>query len=346
MNAKWGVTVAVVVAVFVVAGASALGVVTADHGAEEADYTVEPMSDRSPGATNVKYGQIVVVEAGIDFETLEQTTAIYEEGSWARCGPGDAEVFGIDRGNTHDGYETDEGLQENTKRFSAGEDRFETEFYGEDDFGPSTHLNDGDAMVSVAECIDNPDEPGWYQISGSSTGVTEDGERVTVGGESHYFWICDCEDEEEAREELGPPPSEPEPTATQTPEATEGDAGGDGAEATATATEETDDAEPETDADDTPDSGGDSETPTATEGDSAESEATADATATPTTPEATEGDAGGDGADATEAPAPDREWGEVVLETPSPGDGPGFGGPLALAALAAVGLFLRRLAAR
>jgi PGF-CTERM protein len=296
------------------------------------------MSDRSPGATNVKYGQIVVGQAGVDLETLGKTVSVYEEGSYANCGPADAEVFGIDRGNTHDGYQADENLQENVKRFSASEDRLEVEYNGEDDFGPSTYFDDGDAFVSVAQCLDNPDEPGWYQLSGRTTGVTEDGERVTYGAKSHYFWICDCEDEAEAREQLGPPPSEPEPTPT--PEATEG-AEETNATETPAGAESTDDAEPDAEA--TADSEGDSAGDSDTGDDSPESETTAGTTDTPaSTPPAT--------AEATTTPtatpATDREWNDVVVETPTPGGGPGFGGPVALAALAAAGLFLRRRSSR
>ena len=161
----------------VAAPPAAVGPGSAGHGYEEAEFTVEPIDDRSPGATEVRYGMVVVGAAGIDLETLERTRAVYEAGSWARCEPGDADVFGIDRGNTNDGYETDESLQENVKTFSAGED----------DLGPSTYLDDGDALVSVAECPDSPDEPGWHQMVGETTGVTPEGARVTYGGDSHYF---------------------------------------------------------------------------------------------------------------------------------------------------------------
>ena len=192
------------------------GGATASHGPEEANYTVVPLSDRSPGAENVKYGQRVVATAGTDLATLEETTATYEAGSWSGCGPSDGETFGVDRGSTLEGYEVDETLQNDVKTFSAGED----------DFGASTYLGDGDEFVSVAECIDNPDEPGWYRISGTTTGVTESGERVTFGSESHYFWICDCENEAEARERLGPPPSEPQTTAAPMPTPDGGDGAG------------------------------------------------------------------------------------------------------------------------
>jgi hypothetical protein len=181
------------------------GGATASYGPEEANYTVVPLSDRSPGAENVKYGQRVVATAGTDLATLEETTATYEAGSWSSRGPSGGETFGVDRGSTLEGYEVDETLQNDVKTFSAGED----------DFGASTYLDDGDEFVSVAECIDNPDEPGWYRISGTTTGVTESGERVTFDSESHYFWICDCENEAEAHERLGPPPSEPPTTGTR-----------------------------------------------------------------------------------------------------------------------------------
>ena len=34
------------------------GVVAASHGPEDGNYTVMPLDDRSPGATNVEYGQL------------------------------------------------------------------------------------------------------------------------------------------------------------------------------------------------------------------------------------------------------------------------------------------------
>ena len=317
--------------------AATVGVVGADHGEPDADYTVEPMSDRSPGAENVKYGQIVVGQTGEDFRTLEAMKAVYEEGSWADCGPDKSEVFGIDRGNTHDGYEIDEDLTDNTKTFSAGEDVFEVEFYGEDDFGSSTHLNSGDAVVSVAQCIDNPDGPGWYQISGSTTGVTEDGERKTISGDSHYFWICDCEDEAEAREELGPPPSEPRQTATP-----EGTPSGDG-----DGSDDTDDGS------DGSGSGDESAEDTASSDDATEDAATgsdADGTAEPTaTFEAASdsesgGSGGGGGSGGSAATGVEAgSWDDHRVSTPTPGDGDGFGGLVALVALlGAALLFFRR----
>jgi len=304
---------AVVFALLAGAAAPDGGVVGASHDPADANYTVVPLGDRSPGATEVKYGQLVVSTAGVDLATLERTTAVYEAGSWENCGPQDGETFGVDRGATRDGYEVDESLQDNVKTFSAGEDVFEVEFNGEDDFGASTYLDDGDEVISVAECIDNPDEPGWYRISGTTTGVTDDGERVTFGSDSHYFYICDCEDESEARQQLGPPPSEPQPTATATP---------------------TPGPESESAADD---------------GDAGNGEASSDDGAAPTAtePAADGGDAGdadanADAATATPTPARTGGWDDRVLETPTAADGPGFGAGAAVVALAAAALLVGR----
>jgi len=197
--------------------AAGSGTVAGSHGAGQANFTVEPLGDRSPGATEVRYGRRVVGQAGADLETLTRTNAIFEEGSWADCEPTDGETFGVDRSNTYSGYEVDETLQNNIKSFSAGEDELVIEFDGEGDIGASTYLDDGDEVVSVAGCIDNPDEAGWYQISGSTTGVTAGGERVTFRSVSHHFHVCDCDSEAAARQQLGPPPSEPQVTAAVTP---------------------------------------------------------------------------------------------------------------------------------
>jgi hypothetical protein len=299
-----GVAVATfVVAVFALVAAS--GVVSAGHGPEEANFTVEPLGDRSPGATNVQYGQTVVATAGVDLETLTKTLAIYEAGGWTGCGPTDASVFGIDRGDTYDGYETDEELTDNVRSFSSGDDRLETEYNGENDLGASTYLDDGDELVSVADCIDNPDDPGWYRITGRTTGVTADGETVTYGGQSHYFWICDCADAAEAREKLGPPPSEPaEMTATPTPTAAPGDEPATpAAEGTGTATTARTDAD---------------RTPTPSEADESAPDATrTDRSTRPRTPTTT------------------SSWDDTVYRTPTRNAGGGFGPIAALSAVAA-----------
>lgn len=297
------------VAVLLVGLAATSGVASAGHDPEAANYTVTPLEDRSPGAEDVRYGQTVVGTAGVDLETLTRTLAIYEEGSWSDCGPTSASVFGIDRGDTHDGYEIDEELTNNVKRFSAGEDRLETEYNGENDIGASTYLNDGDEFVSVADCIDNPDQPGWYQIAGRTTGVTADDEEVTFGGRSHYFWICDCADEAAAREQLGSPPSEPDatPTPVSTEAATRTDTDGTAAPADDEAGERTF-ASTETER---------TATPTATPGNVAD-QVTTDTAGSPRR---------------TRTGTATDSWAAIVYRTPTRKEGTGFGPIVALAAL-------------
>lgn len=304
-----GVTVGVVATLLVVWLAATSGVASAGHDPDAVDFTVTPLEDRSPGAENVQYGETIRGTAGVDLETLTRTLGIYEAGSWADCGPTSASVFGIDRGDTHDGYDIDEELTNNVKSFSAGEDRLETKYNGEDDIGASTHVDDGDEFVVVADCIDNPDTPGWYQITGRTTGVTPGGETVTFGGESHYFWICNCEDETAAREQLGPPPSEPDPTPTPATTGT----------TTRSADERTDTSDAVNAATattaDTPADTGPTPTPTA----EASTVADAGETVTRTDPRTTTEDT--------------ASWSAVVYRTPTRSEGTGFGPVVALAAL-------------
>ena len=82
MTPERGLTLALVTALSLallagVAVPNGDGVVAASHGPEDGNYTVVPLGDRSPGATDVRYGQRVVAEAGVDLETLEETTATY-----------------------------------------------------------------------------------------------------------------------------------------------------------------------------------------------------------------------------------------------------------------------------
>jgi hypothetical protein len=285
------------------AGSGAAG---ASHGAGEANYTVEVLGDPSPGATEVRYGLRVVGRSGADFETLTRTSATYEAGSRARCEATDGETFGVDRGATRGGYEIDETLQNNIKSVSSGEDDLVVEFNGDGDIGASTYLDDGDEVVSVTGCIDNPDEPGWYQITGTTSGVTADGEEATFRSVSHYFYICDCENEAAARRQLGPPPSEPETTTTPTPTSS-----GDADESTDAARE------------------------TVTPRPAGEQTATRTRTATGPTPMSTAVASTTEAATTVEStPTEDTDsWDEAVYRSPTRAEGSGFGLPVALAGL-------------
>jgi hypothetical protein len=310
---SWSV---VSIAVAVVAGlltAAALGagvgVARAGHGPEGSNFTYTPLSadDREPGASDTRVGQIGQAAAGVDtdFETLLRLRAVWRAGSWESCGPGSAEEFGIDRGSDNEPYTVDEGLTDNVKSFSAGEDSFESKFYDEDELGESVHLNSEDRVFSVIECPTNPPEAGWHRIDAASVkGRTAGGEVVTYEDPSHWFWICDCRNEAEARDRLGPPPSEPAETPIPTPTATE---------------RSTADGEPST------------PTGTAATGTRRSTE-TGVASRETATPAAT-----GDGpttsrATGTPTPTP-ADWDDYTYRTPTVGSGGGFPPVAAIAAL-------------
>jgi hypothetical protein len=295
-----------------VATGAAVGGAGESHGPEGSNFTYTPLSveDRQPGATGTRVGQIGQAAAGVetDFETLLRLRAVWRAGSWEGCGPGSAEVFGIDRGKDNEPYEVDESLYSSVKSFTATEDVFESTFYDEDDFGESVHLNSGDRIFSVIECPDNPARAGWHQIEESSvTGRTADGEVVTYADPSHYFWICDCENEADAREELGPPPAEPAETPVRT--ATADDGPGPDAAGGPTTTETR-----------TSDVAGGEETP---------ADSTDVATATRTAASATPTPAA-----ATRTPTADTgEWDDYQVRTPTVKSGSGFAPIAALSAL-------------
>jgi PGF-CTERM protein len=318
--------VVVVIAVF--AGPAALGdgstarAESSPHGAPS-NFTVVPR-DRAPGITDATYEQYGHAPKTV---TMDYIRATWKEGGFENCGPTNNEVFGIDRGDDDPGTQTDKDLTSHVKSTKVTEDVFEADFYDEDDFGgaPPT-IEKGDQFVSLTtNCFRNPSEPGWYQYQ-STTGVEGGGKQQTT---SHYFYICECSNEQEAREKLGPPPSEPTPTPTPTPT--------DSPTPTASPTptpEPTPTRTPPQDGTPFP-----SPTPTVT------STPTPTPTATPTdspTPTAaataTAGDGDGEEAAArtqTASPTPTQvgNWSDVVEQSPTAGSGPGFGPAAALLAI-------------
>lgn len=188
-----------------------------------------------------------------------------------------------------------------------------TTFNRENDVGPSfRYFTPTRVWVSMSGCFTNPTEPGWYRMFIHTRYSYTDSDEVEVTEYvSQWVPICEgCEDEEVARDRLGPPPHERD------------DTGG----TTATAT-----ADPAT--------ASGSETP----GDTAEAESTDETTASPTA-------AGADGETATEGVETESETdtpadpggGQAIdaTETASE-DGAGFG-PLAAVGAIAAGLLLGR----
>jgi len=304
----------------------------ADHGGKS-NYTVIPY-DRGPGTQDATYQQHAT--APMTFEYLDYIGATWHAGGFTGCGATNTEVFGIDRGDTHSGTRVDEDLTQYVEEADVGEDRFEANFYEEDDaIGTSTSLREGDEFVSVVtDCFDNPDAPGWYQIHSDIGGTAPNGTYIEATDVSHYFYVCECENEREAREQLGPPPSESTPTTT--PTAT--------AEPTPTRTP--------------PEEGTPLPSPTSTPTPARTTATVTDATDAAGEAVATATESGGsrDGGSETDSddgngsssasastPSPTPEnWSNYTRQTPTVGRGPGLGPTVAVAALAAVALLAAR----
>jgi PGF-CTERM protein len=357
---------------------------SAKHGTENGNYTVvipeqqdHYPRDKNPDGTN---DATVNHLSGLTKTLFEKagTPKGTENASWiwiksqdidfSECTPDTTRAFGIDRDGDDPGTETDIDLlsyREDTiyNKHSIYVDFFESneiaapprDDQGGQGEGQGEGREDGDAnlevypddqIISVQEdCYGMPEEPGWYQIEGYGNGTGFNGQFGQTYLPSHYFYICECDSEQEAREQLGPPPSEQD-----------GEDGGDSDESTATTTE-TDDG-----GDTTPtDAQGDDSTPTDAQGDDSTptDDGGGDTTptddgggdTTPTDDTTTDGtptdDATTDGT-ATTGTTDTSDDDEVVggdggdSGTPTNGDGPGFGIVAAFAALLGAGLLALR----
>jgi PGF-CTERM protein len=321
-------TAAVGIALFVclvVLGVGLAPQASAGHGSD-ANYTVQPVDapdDRKPGISDASYKQFATGNESIQY--MDYFVVSWDAGDLSGCSASNTEKLGIDRGGNNSGTKTDEGLLQYVKDQQRSANRVLVEFYNEDDIaGETTYVNESDEIVSYqTNCFGNPDEPGWYQISAKLNGTGWDGERKEVSATSHYFWICDCENESEAREQLGPPPSEEDGTADDsTP--TQTDAGGGATTAT-----QTDTADGVATPTDTPTDGGDgTETQTGT------SEADS-------TPGATTTDDNSDVGEQTSGGTDDGQAG-ADNTTPTSEGGPGFTGIGAVLALLTTALLSHR----
>lgn len=324
-----GASLLVVLAIGVAVSTVGIYAVSADADVESAELTVEPLSteDRQPGVDDASFAVVAVSNERIDW--LEKITSEWDEGSFENCGPNTVDEFGIDRGNDNDGYETDEDITANVRETEITEDHFVAQFYEREDFGgASTHVDAGDSIVSVnVDCFGTPDEPGWYRISGTTTGSMDDGTDVEYETVSNYFWICECDDEAEARAELGPPPDEPESEPTPTPEPSNGG--------------ESDHGEDDTQTDaatDTPTSEG---TETETDGEPPATDGASDAETTET-PTETQPPTTASPSPAAQPTATPAGWDDHVHRSPTEGDGTGFGVVVAVVALLLTALALIR----
>jgi len=295
--------------------AAGAGIVAGGHGG---NFTVayDGPPDHEPGEDNASAALLSVNTRDIGY--LEEAAIRYPDGVPSKCFRADVRTLGIDRNDDAGGTTVDEPLLQYTSGTQRSTHEVVIEFYDRDNpTGTSTNLAAGDEFIlSVGDCLQNPEQAGWYRMETQFTGADVESATQT----SHYVWICDCENEQQAREQLGPPPSEPTPTPAATTTSTPTPTPTPTPTTTATPTPSA------TAAATGPDAAGDdaSATPTATEAVTDSGGATT-ATATPT---ATTG-GGGDGGPSS---------------TASSSDGAGFG-PAALLATGAVGgglLMIRR----
>lgn len=217
--------------------------------------------------------------------------------------------------------------------------------YGEGSLGgePVSFNAEDQVVAAQNECYEMPGEPGWYQINARINGTGYNDEYIDSADQgeifSHYFYICECGSEEEAREQLGPPPSEPTPTPTASPTPP--------SEPTPTP-EPTPTRTPPTEGTPFP-----SSTPTATPASSPEPIATTSATTSGTAvaDDAQGANAGRDGSGSgggvttpTDSPTPTQpgNWSAVVEQSPTVAEGPGLGIGAATMGLLLTGLLVRR----
>ena len=308
-----------------------------DQGREDDDaqqfpinYTFRP-TNHQPGATGTGFE---VYASGIT-ENITGHWVVLEstDFEFSQCSATDATVFGIDRGNDDSGTTTDESLLTAYKSYTSTKGGIYIEFYKESGVtGQPIKATVYDQLVAKQNnCMKNPAEPGWYRVKGHINGSTKHDTKTdyTVYAQTQYTYICDCANEQEAREKLGPPPNEGgESSSTPTSKPT--------SSSTATGTP-------------TATAGGSTPTVTGTAG---SSKTTASSTATGTAGTATAGTAAGNStastAGATASGGTATSGGAAAAgSTPSPSPsnsgGPGFGLAVALLALvASSALALRR----
>ena len=225
---------------------------TAD-GTVNLTITLPERTDHYPGSRNAENASIEYSASGADaFAELDAEDGLWldlviVEASWIDYGActvtGNTAEFGIDRGNDNSGVQSDESLLEHQSGNNLEQGGLTVEFYDWSAVaGDVPYLAPEDAVVAVqgvgsndGPCLTMTDDPGWYQIQAFTNGTvaTECTEEGNSGCEpddkqwrginlnSNYVYICECDSEGEAREQLGPPPNEngaPEtPTPTRAP---------------------------------------------------------------------------------------------------------------------------------
>lgn len=300
--------------------------------------------------------------AELGIEELDWIIVSSQDIDFSECKTKNTAAFGIDRDGDDLGTKTDVGLLQYREYSEFNPHSIVLQFYDGDELaspspndkgGPGEKpwtkgqgREDGDGNAEIypddqivahqgyksggGACYQMPKDPGWYQINAFGNGTAFNGKEIEVDYKSHYFYICVCDSEQEARETLGPPPSESggggsTPTASPTP------SGGDTATPTPTATPEP--ADPSTP---TP------QRATATPGDApAQGGSGGGGSGGGGGNNAASSGGSGGGGGQQAAPRDTGTSGQLPV-TPTIAEGPGFGAGLALLALAGAALLAAR----
>ena len=208
-------TALALVAALVLLGAFVPGSTVASHDDDSTEFRVTP-DNRDTEASDVRYTHEVTLTEnfGDGRSGIEEPTSIEFSTTGVDVG-GCAAAVDVTSGSYTleiDGTE----LDPDEESFDGGTASFSIE-----DPGPDYRV--GETLVlELEDCVTNPSAEGWYQtdvvVEGKAFGSDE---QVRLEATSHYFAICDgCENDSDARSELGPPPSEPTAEPTPTPTAT------------------------------------------------------------------------------------------------------------------------------
>lgn len=211
------IRLAVAVLVVLVAIGHGATLAGADH------YPVQHLeivpADHTPGETNTTYSVFAwrfrTPEGPTDAEVWGNVTLVGPAGGTNNCVISeDARAAGVDRDNDDPGTHTDESLLGRFKYIrqfenEAGQPGITVQMYDKDDFGGQhIHLNHSDeAVAKVANCLNNPDAPGWYRWFGYTNGTSWEGEYLEGATYSHWYYLCECASYDDAVATIGPAPS-------------------------------------------------------------------------------------------------------------------------------------------
>jgi len=295
------------------------------------------------------------VDSPDGLEKLEWVVIGNPDVDFSQCSTSNTAAFGVDRDNDDRGTFTDINLLDYLEKSDFRDNSIVLNFYDGDEFAAPSQADDGgreagredgdknpelypdDEIVahqgyrsSAGACYRMPDEPGWYQIDGKANGTNWQGEFAEVQLTSHYFYICECDSEEAAYEQLGLPPGQDDPSATSSGGGSTPTAAPEETATTTSAPQETATTTPESQ---------DETTATATATPAPQETATATPAPQATAASTATATAASNGANRQRAPQ--NQQGEDLPRTPTAGAGPGFGMLAAFGALLALGLLAR-----